>query len=157
MKTTIGINDKHLQSVATLLNVLLADEFILYTKTRNYHWNVEGPGFMELHKFFEGQYQALDEITDSVAERIRTLGHFAIGSMKDFTALGRLNDKEKNADTAEKMIRILLNDHETVARSLRNDITLVNDKYKDVGTGDFLTGLLQEHEKMAWMLRSYLS
>jgi len=78
MKPNIEISENNLKEVATLLNTLLADEYVLITKTRNAHWNVQGQNFMELHKLFEGQYEAVDNIIDEVAERIRTVGHFAI-------------------------------------------------------------------------------
>ena len=92
MKPNIGIADNHLSEVSNLLNVLLADEFVLYAKTRNYHWNVTGPHFSDLHKFFEGQYEEIDEILDSVAERARMLGHFAIGSLNQFSKSTRLTE-----------------------------------------------------------------
>ena len=91
MKTNIDISEKKLKDIATLLNTLLADEYLLYTKTRNAHWNIQGNNFMELHKFFESQYDALDIIIDDTAERVRALGHFALGSLKDFLKVARLS------------------------------------------------------------------
>lgn len=155
MAANIGIPAKHLQSLSTMLNTLLADEYVLYTKTRNYHWNVRGPQFMDLHKFFEGQYEELAEIIDQVAERNRSLGHFAVGTMKQYLNLTRLTEDDK-ATNSKQMLQNLLNDHETIARVLRNDLVAATEKHKDAGTGDFLTGLLEQHEKMAWFLRSYL-
>ena len=155
MKTNIGIANNHLQSIAKLLNVLLADEFTLYAKTRNYHWNVTGPSFFEMHKFFEAQYEELDELMDDVAERVRKLGHYASGSLNTFAKTTRLTEGQDESNT-KKMIQNLLDDHETIIRMCRNDINTVNDKYKDAGTADFITGVMKEHEKMAWMLRSYL-
>ena len=155
MKVNIGIAEKNLAGTATLLNSLLADEFTLYAKTRNYHWNVTGPNFIEMHKFFEGQYEELDEIMDSVAERVRMLGHFSLGSLNAFSKATRLTEGQDES-TTPKMIQSLLDDHETLARETRKDIDTVGDKYKDAGTADFLTGVLKSHEKMAWMLRSHL-
>ena len=156
MKANIGIADKNLKGVATLLNTLLADEVILYIKTRQAHWNYEGDNFHELHKFFESQYEALDEIMDEVAERVRQLGHFAAGSLKDFVAIGRLTEEKTSFSDQKQAVSSLLNDHETIIRLVRNEITETNDQYKDLGTADFLTGIMEQHEKMAWMLRSYL-
>jgi len=156
MKPNIGISDAHLSETSNLLNSLLADEFTLYAKTRNYHWNVTGPHFSDLHKFFESQYEALDEIMDSVAERVRMLGHYALGTITDFAKSTRLVEGQQ-ADNANKMIQSLLDDHETIIREIRNDINKVNDTCKDAGTADFLTGIMEDHEKMAWMLRAYLS
>jgi len=156
MKPNIGISDKNLKSVATLLNTLLADEVVLYIKTRQAHWNYEGDNFHELHKFFESQYEELDEIMDDVAERVRQLGHFASGSLKDYVSLKRLTEDKTSFSDQKTAVSALLNDHETLIRIIRNDITETNDKYKDLGTADFLTGLMEQHEKMAWMLRAYL-
>jgi len=156
MKPNIGINDDHLLATSKLLNILLADEFTLYAKTRNYHWNVTGPHFSDLHKFFEDQYEQLDEIMDSVAERVRMLGHYALGTVNQFAKATHLTEGQ-DADNDKKMIQALLDDHETIIREVRKDIDALNDKYKDAGTADFLTGIMESHEKMAWMLRAYLS
>lgn len=155
MKANIGIPENHLQPLATMLNTLLADEYVLYAKTRNYHWNVTSPSFMELHKLFEGQYEELATIVDDIAERSRALGHYAVGTLKQVLELTRLVEDEQPT-TAKQMIQNLLNDHETLVRILRNDINVSADQYKDAGTADFFTGLLKHHEKTAWILRSYL-
>ena len=155
MHANIGIPEPHLQPLATLLNTLLADEYVLYTKTRNYHWNVTGPQFMDLHKFFESQYEELAETVDAVAERSRALGHYAVGTMKQYLAITRLTEDDK-ALNAQQMLQNLLNDHETIIHILRSDLVAAAEQYKDAGTSDFLTGLLEQHEKMAWFIRSYL-
>ncbi|MFI5134888.1 MAG: Dps family protein [Chitinophagales bacterium] len=157
MKPNIGISDKNLKNIATLLNTLLADEVVLYIKTRQAHWNYEGDNFHEMHKFFESQYEQLDEIMDDVAERVRQLGHFASGSLKDYVSLARLMEDKTSFSDQKASVSSLLNDHETLIRIIRSDVTETNDKYKDLGTADFLTGLMEQHEKMAWMLRAYLS
>lgn len=157
MKPNIEIAENHLKEVATLLNALLADEYIVYTKTRNAHWNIQGPNFMELHKFFQSQYEALDEVIDELAERIRTIGHFAVGSLKGFLSITHLLENEVDFSNQKKVIQALIDDHETIIRIIRNDISPIADKYKDLGSADFATGLLKAHEKMAWMLRAYIS
>jgi starvation-inducible DNA-binding protein len=157
MKPTIGISDQDLGKVANMLNMLLADEYVLYTKTRNAHWNVTGPGFYELHKFFESQYEALDTIIDDIAERVRSIGHFALGSLKDFLNVTHMSEENHDFTNSAEIIQTLVNDHETIIRIIRNDIAPVSDKYKDLGTADFVTGLMEQHEKMNWMLRSSIS
>ena len=152
----IGIRDGERQAVVSILNTLLADEYLLYTKTRNYHWNVTGPQFNDLHKFFETQYEALDDIVDEVAERARSLGGRAAGTLEVFRKTARLGEDPGKVPAARDMLAVLLSDHEALARTLRTDVDTVTDKYKDTGTADFLTGLLEQHEKMAWMLRSFL-
>ena len=155
MNVNIGISEKNRAAVAAALNQLLADEHILYNKTRNYHWSIEGPSFMEFHKLYEAQYTALAETIDQIAERIRTIGHFAEGRLKEIIKLATLDEPEAPTDQA-KQIENLETDHETMIIKLRKLIKDFDEKYKDIGSSDFVTGLLKEHEKMAWMLRSYL-
>ena len=155
MKVNIGISEKNRQAVAVSLNQLLADEHVLYNKTRNYHWSVEGPSFMEFHKLYEAQYTVLAESIDQIAERIRTIGHFAEGRLKELLKLTSLEEPEAPTDQAQQ-IENLEADHETIITKLRKLITDFDEKYKDIGSSDFVTGLLKQHEKMAWMLRSYL-
>ncbi len=155
MKVNIGISEKNRAAVAASLNQLLADEHILYNKTRTYHWSIEGPSFMEFHKLYEAQYTALAETIDQIAERIRTIGHFAEGRLKEIIKLATLDEPEAPTDQA-KQIENLETDHETMIIKLRKLIKDFDEKYKDIGSSDFVTGLLKEHEKMAWMLRSYL-
>jgi starvation-inducible DNA-binding protein len=155
MKANIGITDKNKQAIAEILNVLLADEHILYTKTRNYHWNYEGDNFMEMHKFFEGQYDELAEIIDEVAERIRMLGHYPEGRLKDFIRITRLQEQDYTTIQTEQLMNLLA-DHESIIINIRKAESKVDDTYKDAGTTDFITGLMKQHEKMAWMIRSYL-
>ena len=152
----IGIAQKNLDKVSAILNTVLSDIFVLYVKTRNYHWNVTGSHFSELHKFFESQYEALDESMDETAERVRALGVRAHGSMAEFLRGTNLKEKPGAALDAKAMLGDLLNDHEAVIRNLRPAIDDCGTKYGDTGTADFLTGLIEQHEKMAWMLRSFL-
>ncbi len=154
----IGLEQDSRVRVCELLQRTLADEVALYTKTRNYHWNVMGPRFHTLHLFLEGQYQFLQEKSDEVAERIRSLGEYAVGSMAEFVELTRLQEQLAHTHpTATEMLATLTDDHESVIRSLREDIDRCEDELGDAGTADFLTGLMEDHEKQAWMLRSHLA
>jgi starvation-inducible DNA-binding protein len=155
MKVNIGISEKNRQAVANALNQLLADEHVLYNKTRNYHWSVEGPSFMEFHKLYEQQYTDLAEMIDEIAERIRTIGHFAEGRLKELLKLADLDEPAPPTDQASQ-IRNLEGDHEILINKIRKLINEFDEKYKDIGSSDFVTGLLKQHEKMAWMLRSYV-
>lgn len=156
MQTNIGITESSRTAVANHLAKLLADEYVLYTKTRNAHWNIEGADFYDKHKFFEGQFGQLDDIIDSVAERIRSLGHYATASLKIFLELTRLSEANREKNDGEGFIRELLADHESIIIYLRENIHPFVSEYKDIGTSDFITGLLGIHEKMAWFLRSHL-
>jgi len=156
MKPTIGLADDRRDGVVRILSALLGDEYVLYTKTRNYHWNVVGPQFNDLHKFFESQYEALDDVVDEVAERSRALGGSAIGTLAEMLEHARLKEHPKQYPDAKQMLANLAADHEALVRTLRGDLQTCMDKFGDAGTSDFLTGLMEKHEKMAWMLRSFL-
>ena len=156
MKAHIGISEENTQAVSVQLAKLLADEYILYTKTRNAHWNVEGPDFHSMHLFFESQYEQLDEIMDSVAERIRMIGHYAPATLKSFLQLTHLGELTERSNDSLGFIRELVEDHSTIIEFLRGNITPFANDYQDLGTSDFITGLMEDHEKMAWMLRSHL-
>ena len=157
MKVNIGIQDKNRKEVVKILNALLSDEYILYTKTRKFHWNVVGPQFHDLHKFFESQYEELDEIIDEVAERARSLGGASFGTLNEFLSHARLKEKPGQNPNADGMVLALLLDHEAIIQILRSDLQICTDRCGDVGTTDFLTGLMEQHEKMAWMLRAIRS
>jgi len=156
MNASIGLKESSRSKVLSVLDLVLADEYVLYTKTRNFHWNVVGPHFNDMHKFFEAQYGILDGHVDAVAERSRALGGRALGSLKEFLAAARLKESVGRTLKEEIMLAELLRDHEALIKTLREDVDETA-RLGDAGTADFLTGLLTEHEKMAWMLRSFIS
>ncbi|WP_372763821.1 Dps family protein [Litorivivens sp.] len=150
----IGIEKQRRTDIAKGLSLLLADEYTLYLKTHNYHWNVTGPMFNTLHKMFEEQYLELAPAIDEIAERIRTLGEPAPGSYKEFAQLSSVSEASGQED-AEEMIRELVLAREAVVRTARKMLPAVNEA-DDEPTADLLTQRMQVHEKTAWMLRSLL-
>jgi starvation-inducible DNA-binding protein len=156
MKANIGITNEHAQEVATVLSKILADEYMLYTKTRNAHWNNEGPYFFSVHKFFETQFGQIDEFIDSVAERIRSLGHYAPATLASFLELTHLTEMSRDKNDSHGFIKELMEDHESIIMHLRENINPFIEKNHDSGTSDFITGLMEQHEKMAWFLRAHL-
>jgi starvation-inducible DNA-binding protein len=157
MKTNIGIPGNDIEQTATLLNTLLADEYELYTKTKSAYWNVTGPNFDELHNFYKSQHEEMNLMIDGLAERIRSLGHFALGYLKDYLSVTHLIEDHYDLGNSRQITQTLFNDHETIIRFIRNEINPVSEEFRDLGTANFLTGLLEQHEKMAWRLRSFLS
>jgi len=151
----IGISDGDRKEIAGALSRVLADTYTLYLKTHNYHWNVTGPQFNDLHAMFMTQYTELWNSVDLIAERIRSLGHVAPGS---YAAFGKLSSIKEDDDVppAMKMVESLLRGHETVARTCREAFPIA-EKAHDQPTIDLLTQRLQVHEKTAWMLRSILN
>jgi starvation-inducible DNA-binding protein len=156
MTPNIGITDANREAVAHELSKVLADEYVLYTKTRNAHWNIEGPDFYNKHLFFETQFGQLDEIVDSIAERTRSLGHYTPATLKSFLSLTHLTEESRSPNTSEGFISELLKDHESIIIHLRENINRFANEFHDLGTSDFITGIMETHEKMAWFLRSHL-
>ena len=154
MEIDIGISDQERRSIVDGLSRLLADTYTLYLKTHNFHWNVTGPMFQTLHLMFETQYTELAMAVDVIAERIRALGSPAPGTYSQFAALTTLKEPD-GVPPAEEMIRQLMQDQETVARTARAMFKAV-DQANDEPTADLLTQRMQIHEKTAWMLRSLL-
>ncbi|WP_405397003.1 Dps family protein [Maribacter sp. Asnod2-G09] len=157
MKTNIGITEENREKVAEHLAKVLADEYVLYTKTLRAHWNLEGIDFHTKHVFFEDHYNAIKEFIDGVAERIRKIGHYAPGTLKQFLELTHLSEEIEGDNSSLNYMKVLLADHDTIIVEIRKIIPTIEEDLKDVGTADFLTGLLQEHEEMAWMLRASVS
>jgi len=122
MKTNIGLAEQDRKDVVNILNTVLSDEYVLYTKTRNYHWNVTGPQFNDLHAFFETQYTQLNGVIDEVAERARALDGSAFGTLTEFGQHTRLGEPPNSSPSAREMAANLLQDHETLIRHLRVDL-----------------------------------
>lgn len=152
---SIGISEKDRAAIAAGLSKLLAETYTLYLTTHNFHWNVTGPQFNSLHAMFMTQYTELWTAVDPIAERIRSLGFPAPGSYAQFAKLSGLPDAPATPPKATKMVEVLVQGHEAVARTARALFPLV-DKAGDEPSADLLTQRLTVHEQTAWMLRSLL-
>ena len=152
IQPNIGLDSDVRHSVVAILNRTLANEAVLSQKTRCAHWNVSGEGFLELRILFNSQYKQLNDISDELAERVRILGGTAIGSLQEFIRLAKLEEQPGVVPT----ILQLLADHETCIRFLRDDTKKCTDEYEDEVTLELLVSVMCLHEKMAWMLRSYI-
>ena len=152
----IGIERNARKHVAESLAQLLAGTYLLQLKTQYYHWNVTGPHFSPLHLLFESQYNGLAPAVDEIAERMRSIGFATPGTFAEFLSLSDIKeDKSLPADWSE-MVKNLLLAHELLARQFRENIESVQ-KAGDEGSADLFIRRMQEHEKAAWMLRSYLA
>jgi starvation-inducible DNA-binding protein len=138
------------------LNQVLATEYVLYTKTQNYHWNVTGESFYEIHTFLEKQYKELSEIIDEIAEKVRSLEGMATGTLKEFLENSQVKEEPGIYPKEKQMLKNLLNDHSILITQLKSVIKLA-EKLEEYSTNDFLIGLLEKHETMAWMLRSFVT
>ena len=149
-----GISTKDRAAIAKGLSRLLADTYVVYLKTHNFHWNVEGPMFQTLHQMFMEQYTETWNAIDLVAERIRSLGHYAPGTYKEYLELARVKETP-GQPRAEQMVKLLIEGQEAIVRTAR-DVLPIAEQADDQPTLVLLTQRMQVHEKNAWMLRSLL-
>ena len=154
MHMDTGISTEDRAKIVESLSTVLADAYMLYLKTHNFHWNVTGPMFSSLHVMFEEQYTEQWTALDDIAERIRSLGHFAPATYKRYAELSSITE-EANVLSAKDMIRQLVDGNEILTRTLRAGVK-VADELDDFPTADMLTTRMDVHEKNAWMLRSFL-
>ena len=155
VKTDIGVKDDARKKLVEMLNMRLCDEYVLYTKTRKYHWNFIGPRFHQLHEFFKEQYEILDEMVDEIAERARQLGGKSLGTLDEFVRYSSINEEPGRNPEAQTMISNLLKDQETIIKTLRKNADEA-EELEDMATNDFFLEAVEKHEKMAWMLRAHL-
>ncbi|MEZ7505563.1 Dps family protein [Flavobacterium sp. Arc2] len=157
MKTpNIGISAENRQLIADQLSKIVADEFILYSKTLNFHWNIEGPDFHSVHLYLETLYEEQQEVIDTVAEKIRALGHYVPATLSKYLELTHLTEQTKGKNDSQSIFTELLEDHESIIVFIREEIQPIAEKMKADGISDYITGLMEQHEKTAWMLRSHL-
>ena len=156
MEPKIGIEKGNLLKSSDLLRKVLADEMVLYVKTLNYHWNVRGHHFGPLHQLFKDQYEKLALWVDEIAERIRILGQDSPGTMKEFLELTDLEEHKGALPNEKEMLKNLLYDQEKIIVNLRRGIDVTGEELGDMGTSDFLTQLMSNHEQVAWMTRAHL-
>lgn len=154
MDINIGISNKDRKEIAEGLSRLLADSYMVYLKTHNYHWNVTGKLFHSLHEMFEEQYTELAAAIDVIAERIRAIGYRAPGSFREYKELTSI-DEDTDQPEALEMVRRLAVDNETILRTARSVLPACN-KADDEASIDLITERLDVHSKTAWMLRSHL-
>ena len=155
MNIDIGIKEEKRIEVADSLKHLLADSYSLYLLTHNFHWNVTGMHFRELHLMFEEQYTELAVAVDEIAERIRSLGEIAPGSYKAFADLSSIAEVEE-IPKANDMVRILTLGHEQLVKTCRTALNLAQ-SVEDESSASLVSDRMREHEKTAWLLRSMLS
>lgn len=156
MKANIGLGDNAVKAISNKLAEVLATNYTLVVKTQNFHWNVTGPHFNDLHAMFGAQYEALIPVIDEIAERIRALGQFTPGSLQQFAKHSKIEDAPEKPPEAMNMVRQLAQDHEKLAEVLQETLKIAEEKGDEV-TVDLMVGRVAEHQKTAWMLRSIAS
>ncbi|MGL4293165.1 MAG: Dps family protein [Bacteroidales bacterium] len=160
MEVNIGEPKELMQLSVTMLNKLLADEFVLLAKSWNFHWNVVGPSFGSYHAFLESIYNEAIGKIDDIAERIRALGGRPLGSLKSYSEYTRLNEYcyDEPLPDGLGMFKILLEDYETIIREVREDLkVLESQEVMDEGTMSYLQDFILSMGKTCWMIRAHLS
>jgi starvation-inducible DNA-binding protein len=148
------LSEKTIDQICTKLADFLADTFILYVKTLNYHWNMQGPNFFMYHKLLESQYEQMAHANDEIAERIRMLGRSAPATLASFLKLTSLKEG-KTGLSEEQMIHDLAESHEIMVESCHKLISFTENA-EDQGTADLIIEQIRFHAKQAWLLRSHL-
>ncbi|MCG5512485.1 Dps family protein [Ectothiorhodospira shaposhnikovii] len=148
----IGIKEQDRVEIAEGLKRLLADSYTLYLQTHNFHWNVVGPQFRDLHLMFEEHYTELATAVDDIAERIRALDVPAPGTYKEFARLSSIQEVE-GVPPAKEMVDLLTVGHEQVVKTCR-DVLKLSQEAGDESTSALASDRMRIHEKTAWMLRA---
>lgn len=150
----IGLTEETHKMVSEKLIILLSNEYLLYVKTLNFHWNITGKSFIALHQLMEAHYEWLKVTVDNVAERIRALGFITPVHYKKYHP-NALMDEGNEEQSAEQMLVDLVTSHEKVIQLIRNTIKEI-ENHQDYASEDLLIKILGKHEKNLWMLRSHL-
>ena len=152
-----GVSEPHRKAIIALLHQQLADHYVLVTKTKFYHWNIEGPEFHDLHELLDSHYAIISDQVDEIAEQNLKLGGQTPGTLAWFKTHSRIQEDEGNSipDT-RTMVNNLLTNHEHIMETLHSDIKDIDAKYDDAVTSNLLQDICDEHHKMAWMLRMIL-
>lgn len=149
----LGLDTKKTKKTVEELNVLLADYHLYYQKLRNFHWNVIGKNFFDLHEKFEELYDDAKLKVDEIAERILTLRYQPTSNLSDY--LKDSNLEESPSDISDsKMIELLLKDHGLILKQMRK-VVEVADESNDEGTIDLIGAYIRELEKTSWMLDAW--
>ena len=152
MERNLELSEQNRRACAGALSKVLANTFLLYLKTHNFHWNVEGPQFFALHEKFEEQYRDLWNSIDDIAERIRALGQPAPGTTAKLKDLSEIRENPE-IPAAGDMLRELVRDHETASHTVRAALSTVQAAGDEASAG-LLTDRRTYHEKQLWMMRS---
>lgn len=148
----IGISKENRAEISDGLKRLLADSYTLYLQTHNFHWNVTGMQFRELHLMFEEHYTELATAVDDIAERIRTLDVPAPGTYKEFAKLSSIKEVD-GVPSSSEMVKLLTKGHEQVIKTSRQ-VLKVAQEADDESTASLVSDRMRIHEKTAWMLRA---
>lgn len=147
--TDLGSNAR--RDIAGALNVLLADTFALYMKTKNFHWHVSGPHFRSLHLLFDEHADQIFATTDDIAERVRKIGGVTLHSIGEIARLQRIPDNDADYVDPLDMVEELRSDNQALIASLR-EIHELCDEERDVATASLIENWIDQAERRVWFL-----
>src|SRR5216683_8418615 len=151
LHTPTDLSPNATRDVTAALNLLLADTFALYVKTKNFHWHMSGPHFRDYHLLFDEQADQIFAMTDPIAERVRKIGASTITSIGHIAGLQRVLDNDVSYVVPEDMLAELCEDNKTLAARLREAHNVCDD-YRDVGTASLIEVWIDETERRTWFL-----
>lgn len=150
---SLGYTREESKQIVDAMNKLLSNYSVHYQKLRNYHWNVKGQDFFDIHEQFEDQYNAAKEAIDEIAERIRVFGHTPMSTMAEYLETSTI--KETGTDIkAMDMVREILRDYQVLIEFMYEVIDIAIES-GDMGTEDMVKGFVYETEKNHWMMSSF--
>jgi len=151
----LGWSSAETEKITRALNALLANYAIHYQKLRNYHWNVKGSDFFDLHEQFESQYTEAIKNIDDIAERIRIFGETPLSTLKDYLETSEIKETSTNL-TSELMVRELLSDYRILLQYMFSVVEVASEE-RDSGTEEMVKVFINQLEKHHWMLSSFLA
>lgn len=149
----LNMNDDKLLPTVVELNTLLADYHIYYQNLRNFHWNILGENFFELHQKFEDLYIDAREKIDEIAERILTLRYHPMSNLKDYLEASSINEVSAKLTDVE-MVKSILENHSILLKQMSKVIRKA-EATNDEGTIDLICAYIREIEKSSWMLDAF--
>ncbi len=151
LNTPNDLGDNGRQAIADSVNKLVADAFVLYTKTKNFHWHMSGPNFRDYHRLLDEHGDAIFATTDPLAERVRKLGKKTVHSMGEMLKISHLKENDATFVSPLDMLQELMSDNKKMAAAMR-ETHEVCDEHKDVATASLLENYIDETELRTWFL-----
>lgn len=151
LDTPTDLPQEAVDKISKVLNVLLADTFALYLKTKNFHWHMSGRHFRDYHLLLDEQSEQIFATTDELAERVRKVGGITLKSIGEISKLQTLKDNDEAYVTPREMLRELMNDNKKVAAAMRKAHKIVDD-VEDAATAGLLENFIDATERRTWFL-----
>jgi starvation-inducible DNA-binding protein len=151
LDTPTDLSAEAVRDISAKLNVVLADVFALYLKTKNFHWHVSGPHFRDYHLMLDEQSEQIFSITDDIAERIRKIGGLTLRSIGHIARLQTLEDNDESFVPPLDMLRELMHDNKALVASMRVAHEIA-DEHEDVATTSLLENFIDQAERRTWFL-----